>query len=180
MSRRYSNFQSRRYSDRQAHLHTRHQALQILVTCYGIIQNELRRTSTNLLQACIYTKDLIQSKFLGNTIRELNNSIQNLANLTHDIANFRQILAPFNTFPFPPNSRSRSRSSDRLTSTLWSDSSNSLNLLDNYNEKFYKRTIEGYTLPLPRLTYTPTTYREVPTYQFSKVRPTIDPIRLSE
>ena len=86
MSERDSNSQNRRYSVFQTHLHTTCQALQILATSSGKIQNQLRRVSNNLLQACPGASDLAQLENFGNVRTELNTSTQSLTNLTHDIA----------------------------------------------------------------------------------------------
>ena len=146
MSRRHSKSQIHRYSDRQAHLHKNNQTLQILAARPGVIQNQIRRVSNNLLQACPNIEDVTQSENFGNTKRDLNSSIQNLTNLPHDIAEFLQFLFPFNTPPSPPNSCYHSRSSERLTSTSSrnsnSNSSDLPTLLDNYYDNLYESTVE--------------------------------------
>ena len=134
MSRRNSNSQSCCYSDHQAHLYKTHQALQRLDTSSGTIQNQLKILSNNLLQSRLDNSDLMQLETFGNTRRSLNTSIQNVTSLTHDIAEFLQFLVPFNTPPYPLNSRSYSPSSGRVASKPSSESSNpseSPSLLNN-------------------------------------------------
>ena len=121
----------------------------------------------------------MQCENFGNTRRDLNISNQNLTNLTHNIADFWQFLVPFNNPPSPPNSPSHSWSSERSIFASSSDSSELPNLLDNYNGKLRENTIEEYTSPLPRLTYTPTVFGEAPLYYFSRFRSTVNPPWLS-
>ena len=120
MSERNPNSQNYCYSNRQAHLQKTHQAFQRLATSFVKIQNQLRKVSSNLLRACPENSDLELRKH-KKVFKYFNSKVNQSHSRYYGIS---VVTFPFNTPPYPPNSRSRSPSSRGLTSDSFSKSSN--------------------------------------------------------